>query len=680
MTARLRRLAWRLAEPPSFLPPLAVQSLKVAMGCGLAWALGQFLGSPRPFNAVLAVIILMQGHSYGSLLNALEFLLGVAAGLILGILANRLLGVSAPMLALVIFLTMLMGGWLKVSRGGLNNQIAISALLVLATGSADNITRLWETAVGGAVGVAVAALVWPPNPVRGLRDEYREVRRRIAVDVPRSLRLAGSGEDAEANRRRVRENSERADAAVAAVGPAEEALRWNPWHFGRIHDLSRLEDRLRLISYLYRTVRALARQAAEAPPDLREQGPEWERARSHLLAAGERAVEAIERRLAGQDGLDAVRRGRQEAAAFAAAAPREQHAVALAAALDDLLTDVEAWRPPNEVDPERQLMARVLRRLGGRRGPRPAPDLEAELEFEERRRQSQRLDVAATLMRRPRTAPALTAMTDAAGIASLQDRGVRDVPVARITGTEAPAPEFDASFLPRSRHLQQRWVELHRLMEAGVELPPIDVYQLGDAYFVRDGHSRVSVARNLGWETVRARVVEVTTRAPISPDVDPRELLAAQEYSRFLERTQLDVSRPEARLRVSRLGRTDVILEHILGHRYFLGVERGHEVPVPEAAASWYDSVYRPAMEVARAHELQQRLPGWTDADLYLAITRLWLDLDEEGLPAGPESAAETLLANPEAMAPHTHAGRSVTGVLRRLYSRSRAPSQAARK
>ena len=51
MTARLRRLAWRLAEPPSFLPPLAVQSLKVAMGCGLAWALGQFLGSPRPFNA-----------------------------------------------------------------------------------------------------------------------------------------------------------------------------------------------------------------------------------------------------------------------------------------------------------------------------------------------------------------------------------------------------------------------------------------------------------------------------------------------------------------------------------------------------------------------------------------------------------------------------------------------------
>src|SRR5207247_10062883 len=110
VTARLRHLAWRIAEPPGFLPPLVVQSLKVAVGCGLAWEAAQLLGSPRPFNAVLAVIILMLGHSFGSLLNALEFLLGVAAGLILGIVANRLLGVSAPMLALVIFVTMLMGG------------------------------------------------------------------------------------------------------------------------------------------------------------------------------------------------------------------------------------------------------------------------------------------------------------------------------------------------------------------------------------------------------------------------------------------------------------------------------------------------------------------------------------------------------------------------------------------
>jgi uncharacterized membrane protein YgaE (UPF0421/DUF939 family) len=670
--ARFRHLAWRLAEPPSFLPPLAVWSLKAAAGCGLAWALGQALGSPRPFNAVLAVIILMQGNAYGSLLNALQFLLGVAAGLVLGIVANLVFGLSAPVLALVIFVTMLMGGFIKVSSQGFNNQIAISALLVLASGSADNVNRLWETALGGAVGVAVAALVWPPNPVRGLREEYRQVRRQIAADVRATLRLAGAGEDAEAHRRNVRAHAERADAAVAQVGPAEEALRWSPWHHGRIHDLSRLEDRLRLLSHLYRTTRALARQAAEAP---RAERDEWERARPDLARAGEAAVEAMERRLGGQDAREAVRRGHEAVGRFAAAAPREQHAVALAAALDDQLSDVEAWRPPNEVDPEGLLMARVMRRLG-RRLREPEPEMAAEVEFEERRRRTQRLDVAGALRRRPRTAPTLANVIRAAGIAGEADRGVRQVPVARIMGTEVPAPEFDASFQPRSGRLRRRWVDWLQLAESGGTLPPIEVYQVGDAYFVRDGHNRVSVARHLGLETIAARVVEVTTRAPVGPDADPRQLLAAAEYARFLERTQLDVSRPDARLEVSQLGRTDVILDHIRGHGYFLGVERGREVPAPEAAASWYDSVYRPVMEVVRAHDLQRRLPGWTEADLYLAITRLWLDLDEEGLPSGPETAAETLLADPGAadrLPGRRRPWRSpgVAGALRRLARRA---------
>ena len=330
-------------------------------------------------------------------------------------------------------------------------------------------------------------------------------------------------------------------------------------------------------------------------------------------------------------------------------------------------------------------MARVLRRLGGRRTDGPAPDREAEVEFEERRRESQRRDVTAALTRRPRTAPALTDVVDAAGIAGQTDRGVRDIPVARIMGTESPAPDFDASFLPRSRQLRSRWVELHRLMERGGEVPPIDVYQLGDSYFVRDGHVRVSVARQLGRESIPARVVEVRTRAPIEPDVDPRQLLAAAEYAQFLERTQLDVSRPDARLECSQLGRYDLIYEHILCHRYFLSVDRGHEVTVPEAAAGWYDSVYRPVMDVVRAHDLHRRLPGRTDADLYVAITRLWLDLEEEGLPAGPETAAETLVANPEALGQRrggraAQVGRAARRALRRICSRRPAREQAARK
>jgi hypothetical protein len=152
------------------------------------------------------------------------------------------------------------------------------------------------------------------------------------------------------------------------------------------------------------------------------------------------------------------------------------------------------------------------------------------------------------------------------------------------------------------------------------------------------------VARRLGWETIRAHVVEIKTRAPLDAGVDAEDLLHVAEYASFLERTQLDRTRPEARLRCSRLGRYDVIFEHILGHRYFLSAARGEQVPVPEAAASWYDTVYRPVMAVAERHRLTDELPGWTETDLYLELTRLWLDLDQEGQPAGPESAAEALL------------------------------------
>jgi hypothetical protein len=409
-------------------------------------------------------------------------------------------------------------------------------------------------------------------------------------------------------------------------------------------DLSRLEERLRLISYLYRTVRAIARQAAEAPPSESDEERSWEAGRPHLLAAGDAAVEAIDRRLVSEDVHDAVARGREEVARFAAAAPRERHAVALAAALDDLLRDVESWHAPNEVDPEQQLVARITRRLGGRRS-QPSIAALGELEFEEERHQAIRRALTSRVTRKSRTAPPLSTVVKAAGIAGEVDRGVQQIPLAKVKGSEIRSEDFDVSFQPRNRGLRQQWVQAFTLMEQGVEPPPIEVYQVGDVYFVKDGQTRVSVARHLGWDMIPAHVVEVTTRAPVGSEVNPEELLKAAEYSRFLEETQLDVNRPGARLECSQLGRYDKILEHILGHRYFLGLERGYEVPVPEAAVSWYDSVYRPVMDVARSHHLMERLPRWTETDIYLALTKLWLDLQEEGLPSGPESAASLLLA-----------------------------------
>jgi hypothetical protein len=153
---------------------------------------------------------------------------------------------------------------------------------------------------------------------------------------------------------------------VAVVGPVEDALRWNLWHVRRIHDLSRLEDRLRLISYLYMAVRALAWQAAEAPPACNGLAETWEQSRSDLMDAGAAAVEAISLRLDGQDPTPALERGMAAVLRSAAAAPRDTHTLALAAALGDLLTDVRTGRAPGQNWRERTLAARLRQTLQSR--------------------------------------------------------------------------------------------------------------------------------------------------------------------------------------------------------------------------------------------------------------------------------------------------------------------------
>ena len=237
-------------------------------------------------------------------------------------------------------------------------------------------------------------------------------------------------------------------------------------------------------------------------------------------------------------------------------------------------------------------------------------------------------------------------MLEAARLDAQSYGGEREIPLDRVVGSayEGRTHDFDPAFLPTSARLRQRWQRVYRAMVEGPEIPPIDVYDLEGSYYVIDGHHRVSVARSLDRPTINARVTEVRTRAPLGPEVDRGELLRAAEYAGFLEATGLDRVRPEARLSVSRLGRYDEMLAHILGHRYFMGLDRRAEPSVQEAAADWYDSVYLPIVAVIRRHNVLERMRGWTETDLYVELTRRWLSMSKSGQDAGPHEAVHALL------------------------------------
>lgn len=268
-------------------------------------------------------------------------------------------------------------------------------------------------------------------------------------------------------------------------------------------------------------------------------------------------------------------------------------------------------------------------------------------DFDSARARAFRRSLRTVLTGRAQRLRSMEPMLKAAGVEARAAGGEHEIPLDRIAGSVAPdfkSGDFDPGFLPLNRRMRERWTRIYQAMVEGDELPPIDVYKVDDLYYVIDGHHRVSVARNLGRPTINARVVNVRTRAPLGSGVDTESQLRAAEYAAFLATTQLHRTRPLARLECSRLGRYDVILDHILGHAYFLSRELKRPVPMPEAAASWYDHVYHPVAEAIRQHKVLDRLHGWTEADLYVEITRRWLELSKEGEPSGPDPAIDSLL------------------------------------
>ena len=97
-----------------------------------------------------------------------------------------------------------------------------------------------------------------------------------------------------------------------------------------------------------------------------------------------------------------------------------------------------------------------------------------------------------------------------AAVAEHRDLGIEPIAVLTITGTveSARADVFDASFRPHAADAEH-WKRLWLAAAHGARLPPISVYRVGEVHYVRDGHHRVSVARDLGHATIDAEVIEL---------------------------------------------------------------------------------------------------------------------------------------------------------------------------
>ena len=102
-------------------------------------------------------------------------------------------------------------------------------------------------------------------------------------------------------------------------------------------------------------------------------------------------------------------------------------------------------------------------------------------------------------------------VVDALGRRGERQLGLQEIPLDQIVGSVDKVRDFDRRFRPTSDRSRQRWEALAEKSRLGEYLPPIDVYKLGNLYFVRDGHHRVSVARALGATDIDADVTELVS-------------------------------------------------------------------------------------------------------------------------------------------------------------------------
>jgi hypothetical protein len=224
--------------------------------------------------------------------------------------------------------------------------------------------------------------------------------------------------------------------------------------------------------------------------------------------------------------------------------------------------------------------------------------------------------------------------------------GQQVVPVHHIIGSEGRYSDFDRRFLPRDDFLERRWSSIDRAMARAVDLPPVDLYKISDVYFVRDGNHRVSVARELGQGYLDANVTELLVDVPLTPDLSVRTLLFKEEYSDFLEWTDLHTLRPDERIEFTELGGYLDLVRHINAYRYALSQEQDRPIDRDEAVAGWYDTVYLPLVLTIREQGVLKRFPGRTEADLYRWIMEHRQAMrQQDGADPGPHGATSAYLA-----------------------------------
>jgi hypothetical protein len=206
----------------------------------------------------------------------------------------------------------------------------------------------------------------------------------------------------------------------------------------------------------------------------------------------------------------------------------------------------------------------------------------------------------------------------ALGMRGERSRGLQTIRLEAVVGTVDNSRDFDRRFRPTSSRVRPRWENLALAQRRGKSIPPIDVFQVGDMYFVKDGHHRVSIALATKQKLIDAYVTEVLTVIPANGARSRAEM-----FLRGYERTfRARVPLPEQAYATITFPSPWAYAElggavEAWGCRVMQDERRFMDRA--EIARRWYSQEYRPVVRMLRAADL---IGDRTEAEAYQRVAR----------------------------------------------------------
>jgi len=197
-------------------------------------------------------------------------------------------------------------------------------------------------------------------------------------------------------------------------------------------------------------------------------------------------------------------------------------------------------------------------------------------------------------------------------------RGMQIIPLDHIRGSVGRFSDFDSAFMPRKDHMRERWQGVDQAMMQG-KTPPIDVYQVGEIYFVVDGNHRVSVSRQRGYKTIEAYVTEFQTPVKPSADAGIDEILIQSEQAAFQEKVGESNIEAAVSMVFTCSGCYEDVSEQVETYRQQKQIlQEKPSYTFEQAFPDWREEVYDPAVEAIRENDLVSQFPDRTEADLFI--------------------------------------------------------------